>query len=76
MSKQFVVGKTYKTVVPNFFPLAGLTKAGQKFTCDYIDNTGYCYSQSVKYPSCFDTPVNGWCVAAPLELEDGLVVEI
>lgn len=76
MTKQFVVGKTYKTTVPNFFPLAGLTKVGQEFTCNYIDHTGYCYTQSVKYSSCFDTPTNGWCVAAPLELEDGLVVEI
>lgn len=75
MTKQFVIGKTYKTAVSNFFPLAGLTRVGQKFTCDYIDNDGYCYSQSIKYNSCPATGY-GWCVAAPSELEDGSVVEV
>lgn len=75
MSKQFVVGKTYRTAVPNFFPFAGLTKVGQEFTCNYVDSNGYCYSQSVKYHSC-PAIGHGWCVAAPLKLEVGLIVEV
>ena len=76
MSKQFIVGKTYKTTIPNFFKSAGLIEIGQEFTCDYVSNSGDCYSQSVNYESCFRMPANGWCIAIPSELEDGLVVKI
>lgn len=70
MSKQFIVGKAYKTTVPYFFTNGGVTSIGVTFTCDAIDKAGDCWSNNLNKIK------QNTCVVSLSELEDGLVVEV
>ena len=70
MPNQFVVGKTYKTTIPNFFPYGGITSIGETFTCNSVDENGDCWSNNLNKIKQ-DT-----CVVSLSELEDGSVVEV